>query len=169
MPDEQAPHSPPWWRPWIILAFWLGVIGALYLVMERLLQPPAAVYHAEGAGELHLPRHRDGHFYAAGSINGVPVVFLVDTGASIVSVSDAVADAAGLQGGRPTVFQTANGPRTGHVATVGNLQLGGFSLRDIRVGTGLNAGSSNKALLGQNVLAHFNVSIEGGTMVLRPR
>ena len=156
-------------RPWIILAFWLLVIGGLYLVMDQLLKPPAAVFHAQGQGELQLPRHRDGHFYVEGSINGSRVNFMIDTGASIVSVSDATAREARLQGGKPSVFHTANGTREGRIVRADTLTLSGFTLKDVRVGTGLDSGEDNTALLGQNVLSQFDVSISGKTMTLRPR
>ncbi|RMX02966.1 TIGR02281 family clan AA aspartic protease [Corticibacter populi] len=171
MARQAAPTSAT--RPWLLWLVWIAVIGALYLVMNQLLAPPAAIYRAADGGELQLPRHRDGHFYVDGSVNGVPVRFMVDTGASIVSVSDAVARAAGLEGGRSITFQTANGPREGRVVRAERLSLGaapdGFTLQGIEVGTGLAIGSSDEALLGQNVLRHFDVSIDRQAMVLRPR
>lgn len=156
-------------RAWVILAFWLLVIGGLYLVMNQLLKPPAAVYHAQGQGQLELPRHRDGHFYVQGSINGSPVNFMVDTGASLVSVSNETARAAGLQGGKPTVFHTANGSREGRIVRADTLTLSGFTLQNVRIGTGLDSGEDHTALLGQNVLSQFDVRIAGQTMTLRPR
>ncbi|THU03804.1 TIGR02281 family clan AA aspartic protease [Lampropedia puyangensis] len=137
--------------------------------MSHLLAPPKAVYVAAGQGELQLPRHRDGHFYVDGAINGVPVQFMVDTGASLVSVSDAVAQEAGLQGGRSARFSTAGGTRQGRIVASDTLRLAGFTLQGVEVGTGLNVGSSNQALLGQNVLRHFDMQIERDRMVLRPR
>ena len=156
-------------RPWVILAFWLLVIGGLYMVMDHLLKPPAAVFSAQGQGELQLPRHRDGHFYVQGSINGTPVNFMVDTGASIVSVSDETARDASLRGGERSVFHTANGSREGRIVRADTLTLSGFTLKDVRVGTGLDSGEDNTALLGQHVLSQFDVQISGKTMTLRPR
>lgn len=171
MSDRQASAGPQRssTRAWVILAFWLMVIGGLYLVMNQLLKPAQAVYSTDGLGELQLPRHRDGHFYIQGSINGSPVNFMVDTGASIVSVSDQVAQAAGLSGGERSTFYTANGTREGRIVLADTLSLAGFELKGIRVGTGLDSGRDNTALLGQNVLSHFDVSISGSTMTMRPR
>ena len=50
-----------------------------------------------------------------------------------------------------------------------SLRLGHFTLENVEIGTGLNMGRGEPALLGQNVLRHFHVTMEGSTMVLRPR
>lgn len=140
--------------------------------MNQLLQPPKAqtiVLH-NGVKELQLPRHRDGHYYIDGRLNGAPLKFMVDTGASIVSVSEATAQAAGLQGGEERTFRTANGLRQARVVTAQSLELAELvELRNIKIATGLNMGSASNALLGQNVLSQFNIRIEDDVMVLTPR
>ena len=78
------------WGTLGIVAFWLVVMAGLYLVMDRVRQPRAAVQAADGT--LVIPRGSDGHFHVAGSINGQPVRFLVDTGASLVVVTETGAD-----------------------------------------------------------------------------
>ena len=90
-----------------IAIFWLAVIGLLYAGMMRYLQPAPVIVSA--TGDLVIPRARDGHFYAAGTVNGKPVNFMVDTGASLVTVSEKFARAAQISKGIPTVFKTANG------------------------------------------------------------
>ncbi|RZJ19044.1 MAG: hypothetical protein EOO54_15180, partial [Haliea sp.] len=74
------------WGPLAIVLFWLAVMGVLYAVMTQVLKPPPLVVSA--SGELTLSRARDGHFYAQGQIQGKPVTFLVDTGASLTTTSD---------------------------------------------------------------------------------
>lgn len=166
---QWRPAPPSRLRPWMIWLSWLAVIALLYGVMNQLLAPPKALYVEAGQGELQLPRHRDGHFYVDGTINGVAVQFMVDTGASLVSVSNAIAQAAGLDGGRQAQFSTAGGTRMGRIVKSNSLSLAGFQLQGIEVGTGLNVGRDEQALLGQNVLRHFDIQIERDRMVLRPR
>lgn len=149
------------------LVGWLVLMGALYLAFERFLAPPQAVVTA--SGELRIPRARDGHFYIAGTVNGQPVEFLVDTGASTVVVSEELARKAGLSGGTPTVFQTANGAIQGRTVPGVAVTAGPLSVSSVRVGVGLVGGKSGQGLLGQNFLARFNVSITQNEMVLRPR
>lgn len=153
-----------------IVVFWLLVMAGLYWAMDRWQQPRAA--RVTGAGELVIPRGADGHFRVAGSINGEPVMFMVDTGASVVSISETLAQRAGLTGGERTQFHTANGVRTGRMVRAGAIRLqGGLQVENLRVGTGLVLGSrdDDQALLGQNFLQHFDLQMNRERLVLRPR
>ena len=154
------------WGTLGILAFWLAVMAGLYLAMDYVRQPRAAVVAADGA--LVIARGSDGHFRVAGSINGQPVRFMVDTGASLIAVSDALAQQAGLQGGQVTQFRTANGVRSGRVVVAQSVAVGAFVVSGLRVGTGYTGETAGDALLGQNFLQHFEVQIQRERMVLRP-
>ena len=96
-----------------IMVFWLVVMAVLYVVFDQLEQRKkiARTPQMNAAGELVIERGRDGHFRLPGTVNGRPVQFLVDTGASLVSVSEAFAREAGLSGGQSATFHTANGTR----------------------------------------------------------
>lgn len=155
------------WAPLGIFAFWLVVMAVLYGAMTQVLKPPPVTVSA--TGELTIPRARDGHFYAMGTVNGHPVQFLVDTGATLVVVSEALARSAGLSGGQSTVFRTANGDLAGRVVGHVAVGVGPVQVDGLRVGVGLVGGDSNKALLGQNFLSRFSVTLSGDEMVLRNR
>lgn len=152
-----------------LLAFWLALMAGLYVVMDHLRQPSRPEVTAEGA--LVIPRHTDGHFRVAGTVNGEPVMFLVDTGASLIAVTDGLAKRAGLTGGERATFQTANGPREGRIARADSVKLsGGLAVSNLRVGTGFTGmGNDDNALLGQNFLQHFDVEMGRSQLVLRPR
>ena len=153
------------WNTLAILAFWLVVMAGLYLVMDRVRQPRAAVQTADGT--LVIPRGSDGHFHVAGSINGQPVRFLVDTGASLVGVTEALAQRAGLVGGRATQFHTANGVRSGRIAQAQTVAVQSFVVTGVGVGVGYTGTNTEDALLGQNFLQHFEVQLQRDRMVLR--
>ena len=153
------------WGTLGILAFWLVVMAGLYLVMEQVRAPRAAVVAADGA--LVIPRGSDGHFRVAGSINGQPVRFMVDTGASLIAVTDALAQQAGLEGGEVTQFRTANGVRPGRVVVAQSVAVGPLRMSGLRVGTGYTGEAADDALLGQNFLQHFDVQMQRDRMVLR--
>jgi aspartyl protease family protein len=155
----------------VITLVWVVLAGALYLGFQWLdarerqhLQP----YQGQG-GELVIPRHPDGHFYVAGEVNRVPVLFLVDTGASAVSVSDAQARQAQLPKGRAITVRTANGERPGEMIHGIPVRVGHLALNDTTVISGLDVSDNRKALLGQSFLRHFDVELRQREMVLRPR
>ena len=154
------------WGTLGILAFWLVVMAGLYWAMDSMRQPRAAVVAADGA--LVIARGSDGHFRVAGSINGQPVRFMVDTGASLIAVTDALAQQAGLVGGQVTQFRTANGVRQGRVVVAQSVAVGPLVVSGLRVGTGYTGESAGDALLGQNFLQHFEVQMQRDRMLLRP-
>jgi aspartyl protease family protein len=150
-----------------MLLFWFVVMGMVYGLMTHYLKPKQAQVLANG--DLVIPRAHDGHFYAPGYINGREVVFLVDTGASLVSVSEPLAQAAGLDDGVSTTFHTANGERSGRVVEGVTVSVGPVRVHNVRVGVGLNLGDDSQALLGQSFLSKFDISLGQNQMVLRAR
>lgn len=155
------------WGPLAILMFWLLVMALLYAAMNHILKPPALQVSA--TGELLIPRARDGHFYAQGEIQGKPVTFLVDTGASLVVVSQEFARAAGMAQGEPTTFRTANGELQGRIVPGMTVSVGPARVAGTRVGVGLVGADPAVALLGQSFLSKFEIVLSGDNMVLRSK
>ena len=154
------------WGPLAIVLFWLAVMAVLYALMNQVLKPPQLV--VSGNGEISITRARDGHFYVQGEIQGKPVTFLVDTGASLVVVSEAFAREAGLASGEPTTFRTANGELRGRIVPGLTVSVGPVRVSGTRVGVGL-VGDPSVALLGQSFLSRFELVFSGDTMVLRAK
>jgi aspartyl protease family protein len=152
----------------VMVAVWLAVAAALYAGVSwwQAQQRSAFKPYTLGPGTLVIPRGPDGHFRVQGEVNGVPVRFLVDTGASTVSISDALAERAGLRGGRAVTFQTANGPRPGRIVDGVPVRIGPLADNDVSVGVGLVGMGPDVGLLGQSFLRHFEVSINPERMVL---
>jgi aspartyl protease family protein len=153
------------WGPLAIVLFWLVVMAILYAVMTQVLKPVPMRVSANG--ELVIPRARDGHFYAQGQVNGKPVTFLVDTGASLVVVSQEFARSAGMAEGEPVTFSTANGAMRGRIVADATVSVGPASVSGTRVGVGLVGAGSTVALLGQSFLSRFEVVLSGDQMILR--
>jgi aspartyl protease family protein len=154
-----------------IAAVWLAVAAVLYLVFDRIEQNRQASLkpYALSSGELVIPRQRDGHFHVEGEVNRQPVSFLVDTGASHVSVSQVLASQAGLPTGQTITLQTANGQRPGQLVRGVPVRAGHLVLNDASVTVGLSGLKPDQALLGQAFLKHFDVEIRRDDMVLRQR
>jgi aspartyl protease family protein len=150
-----------------MLVFWCAIMGALYWGMTHYLKPKQAQVQANG--DLVIPRAADGHFYVAGTVNGQPVDFLVDTGASLVSVTEAFAKRAGIEGGTSATFQTANGNRAGRIVPGVDIAVGPVRVSSVRVGVGLTGMDDGQALLGQSFLSRFDIALQKDQMVLQAR
>jgi aspartyl protease family protein len=150
-----------------MMIFWCVVMGLLYVLMTHYLKPKQAQVSANG--DLVIHRSHDGHFYTAGTINGKEVKFMVDTGASLVSVSEEFAQKALIRGGVPTTFHTANGSRPGRVVEGLSVSIGPVSVTNVKVGVGMKLGGESDALLGQSFLSKFDITMTKNQMVLRSR
>jgi aspartyl protease family protein len=125
---------------------------------------------ADPSTPLELWRAEDGLFYVEGAINGTPVRFVVDTGASMVvlTASDARRARIATDAGTGTVqAETAGGKRTLTRVTLASMQVGGTDAKGasaVVADDGLGV-----SLLGQSWLAQLaSVTIEGDRMRLRP-
>lgn len=122
-----------------------------------------------GPGHLELWREADGLFYVTASINGQPVRFLVDTGASMIvlTAEDARRIGAAVQPGASQIrTETANGDRSMSRIMLASMQVGATNAAAVPAavaGDGLRV-----SLLGQNWLSHIrSVTIDGDRMVLQ--
>lgn len=147
----------------------LLVLGLFYLYFENSLQarynPNRQLQIAPGT-ELVLKRSSDGHYVFPGAINGRPVTFLLDTGATLVSVPAHLAGELGLTAGAPQHSITANGTVVTRATRLNRLAFGPFDLRDVPAS--LNPGmTGDQVLLGMSVLKHLEFTQRGDTLVLR--
>ncbi len=147
----------------------LLVLGLFYLYFENSLQartnPNRQLQIAPGS-ELVLKRSRDGHYVFPGTINGQPVTFLLDTGATLVSVPAHLGAELGLKAGAPQQAITANGTVTTRGTRVDALAFGPFEIRGVPAS--LNPGmGGDQVLLGMSVLKHLEFTQRGDTLILR--
>jgi len=147
----------------------LLVLGLFYLYFENSLQarnnPNRGLQVAPGT-ELVLKRSADGHYFFPGTINGRPVTFLLDTGATLVSVPAHLAAGLGLRAGATQQSITANGTVSTRATRLDSLAFGPFDLRDVPAS--INPGmADNQILMGMSVLKHLDFSQRGDTLVLR--
>ncbi|WP_373183258.1 TIGR02281 family clan AA aspartic protease [Halomonas campaniensis] len=156
----------------MMLLFWMLFIGAgtwwFHGYLEEQRNPNAHLVNAvEGESSVVLERNRTGHFLATGRINGEPVEFLLDTGATYVAVSAELADRLGLESTGSAWFNTANGRVRGDLTTLDEVSLGGFAAREVRGSISPGMGG-DVALLGMSFLNRFDIEIRDARMVLHP-
>lgn len=120
------------------------------------------------SGRIELPLERDGHYYATLQLNGTPVRFTVDTGASDIVLSRADAQAIGLNLESLAwvgTARTANGTVRLAPVTLDTVQFEGRTSRHIRAS--VNDAPMDQSLLGMSYLRHFDkIEITGGKLVL---
>jgi len=117
---------------------------------------------------MTVPIDPDGHFRLRGFINNQPAMFLVDTGATHISVSDDFARRANLQAGSLVKLNTANGVRTGQLVKGVTVIVGSFAVPAATVAVG-TAGQGGEVLLGQSFLRNFDITMNDRQMVIRTR
>ncbi|KIC39237.1 retropepsin-like aspartic protease family protein [Leisingera sp. ANG-M7] len=146
----------------------LGVIASygLWEDIRQTVRPQQSV--AIDAGRVEVPRAPDGHYYLTLDVNGTPVEFLVDTGASQVVLNERDAQSAGIDTGNLAYLgraSTANGEVRTASVWVDEISLGGITDRNLRVW--VNQGELEQSLLGMGYLQRWSsIEIRNGALVL---
>ncbi len=152
---------------------WLAVIGimigltAFYQALIRRDGGITEKVDSEGRAMVALERDRSGHFLAEGEINGHAVVFLIDTGATDVAVSERTAREMGLEFGPVITVMTAAGPTAAWRTRLGRVALGSLSLDNVRAT--ITPGLGREALLGMSFLQYYDLRQEGDRLILQSR
>jgi aspartyl protease family protein len=147
----------------------IGVVAAIGLWddISATVAPRQSVSADRARSEL--PRAPDGHYYLEAEVNGAPVRFVVDTGASDIVLSREDAIAAGLHpDGLNFTGQasTANGIVRTAPVRLDSIDVGGLTDRGVRAV--VNSGELRESLLGMGYLERFSsMQITGGTLVLQ--
>ena len=117
-----------------------------------------------GAVEVVLDADRQGHFVATGQINGQDVRFLVDTGATLVSVPESLADRLGLERAAPIRLETAGGTVQGWMTRLEEVRLGDIVQHDVPAA--INPGRHESVLLGMSFLRDLEMTQRHGELRL---
>lgn len=130
--------------------------------------------HAVGRGEsgpenVRLSADRQGHFYTNGTVNGRSVRFLVDTGATMISLGAGDARRLGLnfEQGQKGLTQTANGQAVASKVQLDTVRIGGVTLH--QVDALIHQTDMPIALLGMSFLSRMEMLNDGQTMTLKKR
>ena len=121
-----------------------------------------------GDGRVEVPRSPDGHYYVTVSVNGEPIDFVIDTGATDVVLSQADATKAGLDPDNLAYLGTAltaNGQVRTAAVRLETVALSGIEDRNVRAV--VNQGQMDGSLLGMGYLGLYDrIEISGGTLIL---
>jgi len=115
---------------------------------------------------LSIEQGSGGHYFLDSEVNGKAVTFVIDTGATYVSLPQSFADQAKLDCGKTVTMQTANGLATGCATVIDSLTVGEFLIRKVDA---VIIPNLQQPLLGMNVLQRFSISQEGRRMIISER
>lgn len=113
--------------------------------------------------DIILRKDRQGHFRGTALINGIPMPFLIDTGATETVIPVEFANKAHLPVGNVGSSDTANGTAVTIDTKIKKLTIGKATIKDVE---GHVNYSLDEALIGMNTLKMFKINISGDTMTL---
>lgn len=157
----------------MFIAAWVLLLGVLTVHFSGWIEARndpnrsvAGTISELGVREMRLFQNRAGHYVAKGSINGRPVRFVLDTGATTVSVPGPVAERLGLRAGRPQLARTANGTITTYRTRLDEVGLGTIRLRNVRADINPHM-EGDEVLLGMSFLRSLELVQRDGRLTLR--
>ena len=115
------------------------------------------------SGPLIIGQGRGGHYFIDGTVNDQFLNFVVDTGATMVTLPLSLATSAGIKCQENGTMRTGNGVTQVCKATIAKLTFGRFVIRNV---SALLAPNLDQPLLGMNVLRQFRVEQDEGQMRL---
>jgi aspartyl protease family protein len=135
----------------------------------RLDDKIGGVYTSPTVGEVRIPRNPMGAYAVTGSINGRRVPMIVDTGATVVAMSETEAQRLKLTYDRNkpgSLVQTASGVTPAYPVRLDKVEVGPLTLYGVE-GVVVQGEHPPMVLLGMTFLSRIEMITEGGVLVLR--
>lgn len=160
---------------------WVAIFAAMFAIFsfrfefqaiwERVKSDFAGTAGQTVSGEaIELKRQDGGHYWLQVEINGNPVNFMIDSGATTTAMNASTANETGVNvdtDGYPVMIETANGTVTAKRGVVQSLEIGPHKLTDHKVVVSESFGETN--VLGMNFLDGMKSwKVEGNIMTLQP-
>jgi len=172
-PDRFEEEHPRRMGMWMVVAMWLIVLWLLASFFANWFEKEhnpnqnfASSITSNGVREVLLQRNRKGHYVTSGFINDKQVVFMLDTGATDISIPEHLADELGLKKGPRILFQTAGGQSWGYSTVLDSVAIGNIELNNVRASINPNV-TDLDILLGMTFLKHLEFTQRGDTLTLR--
>lgn len=155
---------------------WVAIFGVAFILFSfrsefssvgQRLKAEALGSSIQDGDELRVPMADDGHFWVSAKLNGHDVRFMIDSGASVTTVSRSTAQASDMPiGNEHVIVNTANGPARATKGSANRLQVGTIVRTDFPVDINDN---DDVNLLGMNFLSSLQGwRVEGSYLVLQP-
>lgn len=152
---------------WVLIFCGVLIAYGFKDTLQQQFAPSRAVQNADG---FEILRGNDRHFYLTLEVNGTPITFIVDTGASDIVLTQNDAAKVGIDVDNLAFLgrsNTANGVVQTASAVLDRVVLGDLVDRDVRAS--VNGGELFASLLGMSYLNRFSeISIRGDRLILKP-
>jgi len=152
---------------------WIAFLAMLVIGFDRYMEKqsnpnerPEVVYASDGSAEVSLVQNRQGHYIADGKINGQWATFILDTGATNLSIPADLAKELRLTEGQPQRTRTANGDITVYRVILDSVRLGSIELKNIPAHVNPRM-EGKEVLLGMSFLKHVDMLQKDQQLTLR--
>ena len=146
----------------------IGAAAAVGLWQDITRDARTPQFSVAGADQIIVPRSRDGHYYLSLDVNGTPVRFVVDTGATDIVLTGRDAARAGIASDELSYVgraNTANGQVRTAFVRLDEVSLGTITDRDVPAV--VNEGEMEQSLLGMGYLQRWGrIEIAAGELIL---
>lgn len=156
----------------MIWVMWLLIIGLVTLFFNKIVDDQKnpnrniqSSIEKNGVQKVVLTRNRYGQYITDGKINGQKVVFMIDTGASDISIPIAVANRLNLKKGREITYETANGNAIAYQTLLENVSIAGINKTKVRASINPNV-QYEEILLGMSFLKNLEFSQKGKELTI---
>lgn len=125
-------------------------------------------YTPPGESSVRILPDRVGMYRVQGEINGHPVRFLVDTGATLIAMNAGDARSMGIDyrlKGQPMVVNTASGQARAYRIKLDEVSVGNITVRNVEAAV-VDGDSPDHVLLGMSFLGRLDLERSGSVMVL---
>lgn len=168
----QAPEPTQKYAKTFAIIAWLILLILLFVFFQdtisKQLNPNQQLHSVQGSrGETRtvLLRNKAGHYVGTALVNGNPIDFMLDTGATTIAIAAATARQLQLPFGQPVQVSTANGVIIAYQSRVDRLQLGDIILHNIPATIVPNL-TGTEILLGMSALNQLEFLQQGNQLTL---
>ena len=158
---------------WMIYASWVLIFALLiwfFGIIETNKRNPNQRVQTNvtdsGKKEVILRSSTHGHYLVTGKINNKKAIFMIDTGASYVSIPGHIASKLELKKGAPMRVTTANGEITVYATMLDEVSVCEITLYDIKADINPHM-QNDEILLGMSFLRHLSITHKGDQLTIR--
>ncbi len=164
--DDKKVRGIVWFGFWFLLLGFSVYMFQTWIDKERNPNQAPQTLTDTNSRQVVLKRNRQGHYHATGYINGTQLEFLLDTGATDISIPEHIADKLGLKKLYPIDIITANGRAKAYGTKIDTAEIGSIKLNDLNASINPNV-DDNTVLLGMSFLKQIEFTQRGDTLILK--